>query len=94
MGAGHPFRAPGHLPELSDEQLSRFDFLDLNGKDLARDRERSERLTRAFGERLGIPVISGSDTHQAFQYGCVVTRMARRCTTFDDLFAQVRGGGV
>lgn len=37
-------------------------------------------------------MISGSDTHQAFQYGCVVTRMARRCTTFDALFAQVEAG--
>lgn len=92
LGAGHPFRAPGHLPELPDEQLAEFDFIDLNGKDLARDRERSERLTFALGERLGIPVVSGSDTHQAFQYGCVVTRMARRCTTFDDLFAQVEAG--
>ena len=92
FGAAHPFRAPGHLPELSDEQLARLDFLDLNGKDLARDRERSERLTRGLGERLGIPVVSGSDTHQAFQYGCVVTRVARRCTTYDELFAQVEAG--
>ena len=92
FGAGHPFRAPGHLPELSDEQLARFDFLDLNGKDLARDRERTERLTYALARRLGIPVISGSDTHQAFQYGCVVTRMERRCTTFDELFELVREG--
>ena len=92
FGAAHPFRAPGHIPELADEQLSRLDFIDLNGKDLARDRERAERLTHGLGERLGIPVISGSDTHQAFQYGCVVTRMARRCTTYDDLFEQVEAG--
>ena len=61
-------------------------------EDLARDRERTERLTYALARRLGIPVISGSDTHQAFQYGCVVTRMERRCTTFDELFELVREG--
>lgn len=92
FGAGHPFRAPGHLPELSEPQLANFDFLDLNGKDLARDRERTERLTYALAGRLGIPVISGSDTHQAFQYGCVVTRLARRATTYDEVFEQVAAG--
>ena len=55
VGCGHPFRAPGHVPELPEEQLRRLKFLDLNGKDLALDRERTERLTYALGKRLEHP---------------------------------------
>ena len=90
FGAAHPFREPGRIPTLSDEQVARFEFVDLNGKDLAHDRTRTVEQTYAFAARAGgLPVVSGSDTHQAFQYRCVATRMARRCTTFDELFAQV-----
>ena len=37
----------------------------LRDKDLALDRDRTERLTYALGKELEIPVVSGSDTHQA-----------------------------
>ena len=53
--------------------LMRFDFLDLNGKDIAEDRQRTEELTFGLGQRLGKPVVAGSDTHQAVQYGCIRT---------------------
>ena len=53
VGAGHPFREGGNIPQLPAELLERFDFLDLNGKDIAEDRERTMRLTKALGERLG-----------------------------------------
>ena len=90
VGCGHPFRAPGHVPEQPVEQLKRLSFLDLNGKDIALDRARTERLTYALAEKLELPVISGSDTHQAVQYGCISTVLERDCTTFDEIFSQVR----
>lgn len=92
VGCGHPFRAPGHVPEQPVEQLKRLSFLDLNGKDIALDRARTERLTYALAEKLELPVISGSDTHQAVQYGCISTMLERDCTTFDEIFSQVRAG--
>ena len=92
VGCGHPFRAPGHVPELPEEQLGRLKFLDLNGKDLALDRERTERLTYRLGERLGIPVVSGSDTHQAVQYGCVTTVFENACDTIPALYTEMRAG--
>ena len=55
VGCGHPFRAGGHVPELPQEQLRRLRFLDLNGKDLALDRDRTERLTYALGKKLEHP---------------------------------------
>lgn len=92
VGCGHPFRAPGHVPELPEEQLRRLKFLDLNGKDLALDRERTERLTYALGKKLSIPVVSGSDTHQAVQYGCVTTVFERNCNTIPELYEEMQAG--
>ena len=92
VGAGHPFREGGHIPELPEELLRRFDFLDLNGKDLALDRERTERLTCALGKKLGIPVVSGSDTHQAVQYGCVTTVFEREVDTVPALYGEMTAG--
>ena len=85
VGCGHPYRAPGHVPELPEEQLSRLSFLDLNGKDLELDRVRTEKLTYDLGRRLKIPVVSGSDTHQAVQYGCVTTVFEEEYTTISAL---------
>ena len=92
VGCGHPFRAPGHVPELPAEQLHRLKFLDLNGKDLALDRARTERLTYRLGEHLGIPVVSGSDTHQAVQYGCVTTVFENACDTISALYTEMWAG--
>ena len=92
VGCGHPFRAPGHVPEMPQEQLRRLKFLDLNGKDLALDQERTERLTYDLGEKLGIPVVSGSDTHQAVQYGCVFTIFQRGCVTLAELREEMEAG--
>ena len=68
VGCGHPFRSPGHVPELPEEQLVRLKFLDLNGKDLALDRERTERLTYALGKNWTFP-----------WYPAVIS--TRRCST-------------
>ena len=64
----------------------------MNGKDLAEDRERTRRLTTGLGKALGLPVVSGSDTHQAVQYGCVRTRFAESFNTVEALRRAVNGG--
>ena len=92
VGGAHPYREGGHIPQLPEEQLARLDFLDLNGKDLATDRQRAERLTKGLGEHLGKPVVSGSDTHQAVQYGCVTTVFERSCTSVSALYGEMRAG--
>ena len=92
FGAGHPFRAPGHIPEQPEENLAAFEFVDLNGKVLACDFEGTIARTLAFARELGVPVVSGSDTHQAFQYGCVTTALDYAVDTVADLRAQVLAG--
>ena len=59
---------------------------------MAEDRERAERLTRSLGERLHKPVVSGSDTHQAVQYGCIWTEFAENSVTLDELRRQMSSG--
>ena len=92
VGGAHPFRAGGHIPDLPAEDLMHLDFLDLNGKDLALDRDRTERLTYALGKELEIPVVSGSDTHQAVQYGCVTTVFERDVDTVPALYGEMTAG--
>lgn len=92
VGGAHPFREGGHIPELPEEQLARFDFFDLNGKDVAERRMRTERLTYHLGESLHKPVVGGSDTHQAVQYGCIRTRFEKTCTTVPELYEEMQSG--
>ena len=92
VGGAHPFREGGHIPELPEEQLTRFDFFDLNGKDVAEHRMRTERLTYHLGESLHKPVVGGSDTHQAVQYGCIRTRFEKTCTTVPELYEEMQSG--
>ena len=46
----------------------------------------------AWGRQLGIPVVSGSDTHQAVQYGCVWTEFQRECSTAAELLQEMQAG--
>ena len=90
VGGAHPFREGGHIPELPKEQLKRLDFLDLNGKDLAQKEEETKKKTRELGEELGIPVVGGSDTHQAVQYGCIRTKFEKEITTVAELYEEMK----
>ena len=80
----------GRIPELPPEGLARFDFLDPNGKDIAENRQRTETLTYGLGQRLQIPVVAGSDPHQAVQYGCVRTCFEREFDTFSALYEEMK----
>ena len=92
VGAAHPFRAGGHIPELPEEELMRLSFLDLNGKDVAADRQRAEELTGALGRRLQKPVVAGSDTHQAVQYGCIYTEFEDETASLSGLREAMEAG--
>lgn len=90
VGGAHPFREGGHIPELPKKQLKRLHFLDLNGKDLAQKEEETKKKTRELGEKLGIPVVGGSDTHQAVQYGCIRTKFEKEITTIAELYEEMK----
>lgn len=92
IGAAHPYRAGGHIPDIPIEMLKKLWFLDLNGKDVAQDREYFEENTRRLARRLNIPMISGSDTHQAVQYGCVRTKFDHDVKTVGELYKEMKKG--
>ena len=85
VGAAHPYRSGSHIPELTLKQLSRFDFVDLNGKDMGSDRNHLEPLTFALAQKIDRPLVCGSDTHQAVQYGCVYTEFNTTINTVEGL---------
>lgn len=92
FGAGHPYREGGHIPELSQEMLEKFLFLDVNGKDLARDWKGTWEKMQMLSRKLGRSLVAGSDTHQSFQYGCVWNEFEQTVNTADRLAAEIRKG--
>ena len=59
---------------------------------MAADREKTWRLTKDLADRLEIPMVSGSDTHQAVQYGCIRTRFIRETDRVKDLYHEMKAG--
>lgn len=92
FGAAHPYRAGGHIPELPEDILRTFEFLDMNGKDMAEDYPGTVRRMRELSKKLGKPLAAGSDTHQALQYGCVYNVFDQTVRTVDGLRTQIQGG--
>lgn len=92
FGAAHPYREGGHIPELTESELKQFDFLDLNGKDLAADYEGMSLRMKELSKALQKPLTAGSDTHQAFQYGCVYNVFDQTVRTVEGLASQIQAG--
>lgn len=92
VGAGHPFREGGYIPQLPPSLLRYFDFIDMNGKDIALDPHRTKAMTCEFGRMLSKPVVAGSDTHQAVQYGCIRTKFEKEFDTISVLKQEMYAG--
>lgn len=87
----HPFRTNTPLHHLDPELLGRLDAFDFNAKDIYSQGEDAYRqLITPFAEKLGIPVIAGSDSHQCLQYGSVVNRLHETCSTVEELKVAIR----
>ncbi len=91
LGAGHPFRAGErlNLSNLLPEDLQSFDFVDLNGKDLAVADDDMEERVRAFAASINKPVLAGSDTHQERHYGVVYNIFKRDVNTIEELRKEI-----
>lgn len=86
IGGGHPFRdVKGCTLKLYEHQIEQLEFLELNGRDLAHNKEYTETQIYALSKKLGLYVVAGSDTHLAFQYGCVCTKFHKEHTKIDVL---------
>lgn len=89
LGAAHPFRPGGNIPNLKENEIKEFDFLDLNGKDMANNKDYAINNTRKLSNTYNIPVVAGSDTHQALQYGCTWTNFEEDINTFSKLKREI-----
>ncbi len=92
VGAAHPFREGGHIPECAKEDIAKFSFFDLNGKDVAMRGDLAQKQTYDFGKLYQKPVVAGSDTHQALQYGCIYNEFSKDVTTLEELRNEVNKG--
>ncbi|PXV93458.1 hypothetical protein C8E03_102226 [Lachnotalea glycerini] len=92
FGGAHPFREGGHIPELLQEQQEAFDFLDLNGKDMAQGAEKNRAMIDELSKKIQRPIVAGSDTHQSFQYGCIYNDFQNNCSTIGELRREMDAG--
>lgn len=90
----HPFRESTPLARnVSKESLLQLDAFDLNGKDLyAKGIEGCQQELQQLADELNMPVIGGSDTHQFLQYGSIVNKLDKECSTIDEMRAEIREG--
>jgi hypothetical protein len=83
----HPTRRSTPLTHLDPALLNRLEFLDLNGRET---RTRAE--LEAFAQKLGKPIVAGSDSHHPIQFGSVRNNFHRDCRTIDDIRRCVHEG--
>lgn len=89
----HPFRESTPLYQLPIEQLRRLDAFDLNGKDLYSYNQATYRKQlEDLAEKVGLPIVGGSDTHQFLQYGSIVNQLGDDCKTIAELKACIHAG--
>ena len=84
FGLAHPYR-PGkeHMPDLPMKDFGQLDFIDLNGKDVAL--YDTQPQVEALSIALGRPMLGGSDTHFATQYGITYTQLENKITRIHNL---------
>ncbi len=91
LGAAHPYRTSefSNIPCLPREYLEKFDFVDLNGKDLALEGVDAEEKVRKFASTINKPVLAGSDTHQEKHYGVVYNIFQKDFNTIDGIYKEI-----
>ncbi|MFD0680206.1 MULTISPECIES: PHP-associated domain-containing protein [unclassified Paenibacillus] len=82
----HPFRESNPLHHLPEDILRQFDFFDLNAKDLYKyGISAMQEQVNDFAQKLGVPVVGGSDTHHPLQFGSVINVLEEECSTIPQL---------
>lgn len=92
FGAAHPYREGSNIPTLPKTLLETFDFLDMNGKDMAMFANENRRKLQGLSMELQSRIVAGSDTHQSFQYGCIYNEFANECNTIQGLKKEILNG--
>lgn len=81
----HPFRRGHKLCNHPEELLKRLDALDLNAKDIFKKGEEARRELLELSSKIGVNVITGSDSHTPLQLGGIYTELNSSCHTLEEL---------
>ncbi len=87
----HPTRRSTPLTQLGEDRLRNYDAFDLNGKDLAKQKDTKEQVY-ALAASLGKPVVGGSDAHLPIQLGAVRNVFRQDCRTVQELRSCIAKG--
>ncbi|KAB8138913.1 PHP domain-containing protein [Gracilibacillus oryzae] len=90
----HPYRKSTPLAKnVTFDQLKKLDALDLNGKDLyAKGTAVCQMELEQLAEKIQLPIVGGSDTHQFLQYGSIVNEFAKDCETVSEIKEEILAG--
>lgn len=87
----HPCRRGHKLCNHSEELLKRFDAIDLNAKDIFK---KGEVITKneliELSQKIGVNIVTGSDSHTPLQIGSIYTSLEKDCTTIRDLRNEIK----
>lgn len=90
---GHPFREEHPLYKASPDLLKKFDAFDMNGKDLFEyGIEEMKAKVLKLGQEYNIPIVTGSDSHQYLQLGCVASVFKKECDTIEEIKREIAAG--
>lgn len=82
----HPFRRGHKLCNHPEELLKRLDAIDLNAKDIfKKGEEEVRRELYELSSKIGVNVITGSDSHTPLQLGGIYTKLDNQCYTIEEL---------
>ena len=91
----HPLRKSNPLIRIPENVLKQLDCFDLNAKDLNRiGVEDMSTQVKELADRVGIPVVGGSDSHYPLQIGSIVNVFQEDCRTIGQLKSSIQNGLV
>lgn len=86
----HPCRKGHKLCNQPKEILSRLDAIDLNAKDVFKKGEYvAKSEMRELSSRIGVNIVSGTDSHYPIQIGSIVTKLQDECSTINELRSSI-----
>lgn len=88
----HPFRESNSLTQHDVSILKRLHAFDLNGKDLYSYGLNMRDHVSELADKVGIPMVGGSDTHHPLQFGSVINRLDAHYSKIADLAACLQQG--
>lgn len=91
MIGSHPYREEHKLYLQPKSLLSRLHGLDLNATDIhKRGLDIVEREVKSLSKEIGVPYVTGSDSHYPIQLGSVMTNLYGELNTVQDIIDRIK----